>query len=317
MTTFQSSSKSNRLLQSKRYTIADADVKEAYTRVLDLNATEIYIQEGAIPTSSAGLPYSGSDGNLGLITSASSNIARYYYRMLLTPGAVVTSGKYQTWFAITGSNGSDTISPQQVASGQLVNWISNKYLAANLATRVAENANPDSVGYNVVISKGSDDVPANATELPSGQYQFDYKTGVVQFVSTTNAPSSTGEYLFLSGYAYLGQTLDQFISSGSGGGSEGTPGGENTQIQFNNSDAFGGSSRLTFDSTTGKTTISGSLIISGSDSEDIFLIKSGSTNVAKVDQNGNFVLIERTGTTPTAVGGGIMYSSSAFYVGID
>mgnify|MGYP007000055284 CR=1 len=44
---------------------------------------------------------------------------------------------------------------------------------------------------------------------------------------------------------------------------------------------------------------------------------SGSTNVAKVDQNGNFVLIERTGTTPTAVGGGIMYSSSAFYVGID
>ena len=315
MTTFQSSSKSNRLLQSKRYTIADADVKEAYTRVLDLNATEIYTQEGAIPTSSAGLPYSGSDGDLGLITSASSNIARYYYRMLLTPGAVVTSGKYQTWFAITGSNGSDTISPQQIGSGQIVNWISNKYLVANQATRVAENPNPDSVGYNVVVSKGSDDVPANATELSSGKYQFDYKTGIVQFVSTADAPSTT-EYLFLSGYAYLGQTLDQYISSGGGGG-EGTPGGANTQIQFNSSDTFGGSPRLTFNETTGNTTISGSLTLSGSENSDIFLIKSGSIDVAKVDQNGNFVLVERTGATPTAVGGGIMYSSSAFYVGID
>ena len=102
-----------------------------------------------------------------------------------------------------------------------------------------------------------------------------------------------------------------------GGDSGGIPGGSNTQIQFNSGSSFGGSPKLIFNESTGATTISGSLLISGSSASDIFLIKSGSVDVAKVDQNGNFVLIERTGATPTAVAGGIMYSSSAFYVGIE
>ena len=54
---------------------------------------------------------------------------------------------------------------------------------------------------------------------------------------------SLHDALPISGYVYEGQTLDQFISSGGSGGS-GTPGGDNTQIQFNDSDAFGGSNRL-------------------------------------------------------------------------
>ena len=58
MATFQSSSKSNRLLQSKRYTVADFDGQEAYTSVLDINASEIFTQQSSLPTSS--LPYSGS-----------------------------------------------------------------------------------------------------------------------------------------------------------------------------------------------------------------------------------------------------------------
>jgi hypothetical protein len=47
------------------------------------------------------------------------------------------------------------------------------------------------------------------------------------------------------------------------------------------------------------------------------VFKSGSVDIAKVDQDGNFIHVERTGTTPAAVAGGIMYSSSAFYVGIE
>jgi|TARA_B100000282_G_scaffold81953_1_gene57007 CRP-like cAMP-binding protein len=104
---------------------------------------------------------------------------------------------------------------------------------------------------------------------------------------------------------------------GSNGSGSGTPGGANTQIQFNDSGDFEGSPKLTFNQTTGTTTMSGSLLISGSNTDDIFLVKSGNIEVAKVDQNGNFILVERTGATPTAVAGGIMYSSSAFYVGID
>jgi hypothetical protein len=42
--------KSNRLLASRRYTMEQStDAQEAFTRVLNLNATEIYIDQGAIP----------------------------------------------------------------------------------------------------------------------------------------------------------------------------------------------------------------------------------------------------------------------------
>lgn len=316
MTTFASSSKSNILLQSKRYTVS-APSQEAYARVLDLNASEIYIEEHALPTSSEGLPYSGSDGDGLFITSGSSNIAVYYYRLRLTPSNVTTNvggvDKAQAWFAVSGSDGTG-VTPQVIQSDQIPNWVSNKYITPGQASRTAENPNPNLVGYNVVISTGSSDTKEDAEPISANSYQFDYKTGVVQFVNEFVSPSAE-RYVFLSGYAYVGQTLDQYISSGPSGGG-GIPGGDNTQIQFNNSDAFGGSPRLTFDSATGKTTVSGSLIVSGSDSSDVFLIKSGSIDIAKVDNNGNFVLVERTGDTPTPVAGGIMYSSSAFYVGI-
>ena len=44
--------KSNRLLQSRRYTMeSSTDAQEAFTRVLDLNATEIYIDQTTARTS--------------------------------------------------------------------------------------------------------------------------------------------------------------------------------------------------------------------------------------------------------------------------
>ena len=47
-------------------------------------------------------------------------------------------------------------------------------------------------------------------------------------------------------FAYVGQMASQVISGGGGG----TPGGSNTQIQFNDSGAFAGDSNLTFNKTT-------------------------------------------------------------------
>jgi hypothetical protein len=329
MATFSSASKSNRLLQSKRYTLADFDSQEAYTNVLDLNASEIFIETESLPTSSLLLPYSGSSQDSNFITSGSGvdeiNIARYYYQIELSPTTVVTSGKLLTWFAISGSSneiGYDfPVSPQTIQPTQMVNWVSNKYIdpifAANKAETPAQDPGSGEPGYNAYIRKGA---LGSADKVADNDVVFDYKTGILQWMNATNAPnanSASTNKMFLTAYQYVGQTLNQFIASGSGGGGGGTPGGANTQIQFNDSNAFGGSPRLIFNSTTGKTTVSGSLIISGSDSEDVFLIKSGSTDIAKVDQNGNFILVERTGDTPTAVAGGIMYSSSAFYVGIE
>ncbi len=212
MATFDKEIKSNRLLQSKRYTIAQYDGQEAYTRVLDLNASEIYIQQDALPTGS--LPYSGSTQNGLYITSGSVDIARYFYRILLTPSNVTVSGgsKYNTYFTISGSAGS-AVSPQVIQSDQLTNFVSNKYLAAADAAKGAEDDPP---GYNIVLVNGSSVVSAN-------DYQFDYKTGVVQFVSDSVSPS-TGDSLYLTGYQYVGQTLDSFVAALSGSSSGGTGG---------------------------------------------------------------------------------------------
>ena len=273
MATFSSASKSNRLLQSKRYTLADFDSQEAYTSVLDLNASEIFTQTEALPTSS--LPYSGSSQDSSFITSGSgadeTNIARYYYQLELTPTEVVTSGKLLTWFAISGSTSdigyNNAVSPQVVQSTQMGSWISNKYLAPEDAANKAETPQGStgtpslangSPGYNVYIRKGN--ASSTATKVDDNDIVFDYKTGILQWMNASAAPaagSATNNRMYLSGYQYVGQTLDQFVASGSGGGGEG--------VGF----PFSGSAVIT-----------GSLLVSGSDSDDEpVLLISGSTEL--------------------------------------
>ena len=218
MTTFASASKSNRLLQSKRYTIAQFDNSEAFTNVLDINTSEIYTQTNSLPLTN--LPYSQSSQDSEFITSGSDNIAQYKFRLQLTPGNVANSGKYQAWFALSSSGHDPTVavSTQVIQPNQLTSWISNKYIAPSLATKVAENTVAGNAGYNIVVSKGAN--AGSATELSGNDYQFDYKTGVLQFVGLTQSPT-TSERLYLSGYTYVGKTLDTFVASGSGGGGAG------------------------------------------------------------------------------------------------
>ena len=318
MATFNSASKSSRLLQSKRYTILPSDFQEAYTSVLDLNASEIFTQEGGIPSND--LPYSGSSQNLQYITSASVNIAQYYYRLELSPSDTITDGKYLTWFTLTGSIEDvgyySASNAQVIQSNQGTNWISNKYAVPSLAGNKAETtSNPGTPGYNVYLQKGSS--LSDVSVVDDADYQFDYKTGVLQWINTTAAPnaqaSAGSNRLYLSGYRYIGQTLDQFISTGGGGGGE--PGGDNTQIQFNDSDSFGGDPRLIFQKSTGLTQLSGSFQITGSD-DNIFLIKSGSVDLLKMSSSGALIFGELN-HTPAPVAGGMFYSSSNFYVGIE
>lgn len=72
-----------------------------------------------------------------------------------------------------------------------------------------------------------------------------------QFVLTYNTSSGLVFYATASGV-------------GGGGGGPGTPGGANTQIQFNSASAFSGSNRLTFDYTNNNLNLSGSFYLSGS-----------------------------------------------------
>jgi len=54
-----------------------------------------------------------------------------------------------------------------------------------------------------------------------------------------------------------------WVAQSNGGGGNGTPGGSNTQIQFNNSGTFGGSAQLTFNDVTNQLTLVGNATITG------------------------------------------------------
>ena len=216
--TFSSSSKSNRLLQSLRYTMAATDNTEAFTSVLDLNASEVYTQQQYIPSSS--LPYSGSSQHLQYVTASIDgvdvNILQYYYRVTMSRSDVTldSSGKSEAWLAISGSgydpvatNAAGGVNTQTISPFQLTDWISNKYASASISTNAAEAATP---GYGVqVFSAGA--------SKTSG-YQFDYKTGVLQWVNNSVAPS-TSDIVTVTGYRYVGKTLadEEFGTAGAAG----------------------------------------------------------------------------------------------------
>ena len=221
----------------------DSDFQEAYTSVLDINTSEVYTQQASLPTSS--LPYSGSSQNLQFITSGSGgsevNIAQFWYKLELSPSDTITSGKYLTWFALSGSVSDvgyfSASSAQVIQANQGTSWISNKYAQPSLAGNKTEDSTP---GYNVTITKGTD--AASSTRVADTAWVFDYKTGVLQFIDETAAPTDSGpsgNRMFFSGYQYVGQTLNQFVASGSGGSGAGFP--------------FSGSALIT-----------GSLVVSGS-----------------------------------------------------
>ena len=252
--TFSSASKSNRTLQSLRYTMAATDNTEAFTSVLDLSAADIYSQQNYLPKTA--LPYSGSSQHLDFITAtindADANIAQYYFRVTMSRSDVtIDNNKAEAWLAISGSgydpvsiNSGGGVNTQNISPLQLTDWISNKYITASEAGFKSEGDPP---GYNIQLY-------IDGVSTTAG-FQFDYKTGVLQFVDNSVAPSKTS-LVAVSGYRYVGQTLESFVSSSGGGSGVGFP--------------FSGSAVIT-----------GSLLISGSNNEPVDLIVSGGLSVSE------------------------------------
>jgi hypothetical protein len=196
--------------------MASQDNNEAYTNVLDLNANEVYTQQQYIPTSS--LPYSSSADNLSFVTATiggiSTNIAQFYFELSMSRSEnTFPSSKKEVWYAISGSGytpNSAGINSTIIHKNQLTNWVSNKYATASFALNDAETPAPANA-YNVRVK-------VNGTFRNAGQYQFDYKTGVLQFKNNSDAPLAT-DAVTLTGYRYVGKTLaDETFGDGSGAG---------------------------------------------------------------------------------------------------
>jgi len=201
-----SASKAIRLLASRRYTSGDlTTAQEAFTSVLDISADEIYIQQNLLP--STGLPFSGSSQNRSTYTTGGKTVLKYWYRHPLTKSNV----DRDVWFFVNPSGSTDGVTPQLIQSGQLTSFTSNKYSDVSLTNAVAEDATP---GYNIVVYKST---ATDTSSLDSGDkvsindYQFDYKTGVLQF--DANKPGAS-DRIYMTTYQYVGQTLATNLSTG-------------------------------------------------------------------------------------------------------
>ena len=293
--------KSFRTLINKEFTTTSKTFYEEFgANTININTTEIW----------------SSNVSSNPATAVSDNVAKQYIDFTLSP---LTGFTTSVFYFVSGSGftpGTNIVRGSINTNLLQRNFISDKYGAAYTAT--LKDANNDDVPSSDNIDWNFDYTTGILTvQDPSeGTYATPYKISLYRYIGKYSS-ASIGESLNTASVAGStltfekndGTTFDLTVASGA------TPGGSDTEIQFNDGgSALGGSPRFTFND-AGLTKLSGSFQITGSTSSDIFLIKSGSIEVAKVNNDGVFVLGEME-TEPTAVEGGMYYSGSNFYVGI-
>jgi len=201
MAKIDSGSKSSRLLASRRYTHDTlTSAQESFTNVLDLQASEIYTQAGYLPSS--GLPFSGSSQQAATHTVSGSSVIRYWYRQKLTK----SNTNNEVWFFLSPTGSNDGIGAQLISSDQQTNFISPKYSLSSLATSTTEDTTP---GYLATLLKSTsiDSASLDSDDVVStNDYEFDYKTGIVQFKSSAVDPTNS-DYLYMTVNQYVGTTL--------------------------------------------------------------------------------------------------------------
>ena len=279
--------KSNRLLGNRRFTSADLNTaQEAFTNVLDIGADEIYTEAHLIPSSN--LPFSGSTQS-----GETSGVLKYYFRQRLTRSNVANDVFF--FMVPTGSTGG--VTPQLIQDGQQTNFISPKYSVSALANANTEDSTP---GYGIKVFKSTS---TDSGSLSSGDivsvndYQFDYKTGVIQFDS---ALASNLE-VYMSAYQYVGKTLRTglFVS--------GSIVLQDNGVTFNTS----GSGAATGLQVTGS-----NFEFRANNPDNLFTLKNTSDEIS-VQIDDKVIVLGESSTTPTAVKGGMFYSGSQWFLGYE
>lgn len=126
-------------------------------------------------------------------------------------------------------------------------------------------------------------------------------------ISSSNASSASYVPLLAGPNITINYQSNGIAITGSAAGS-GTPGGSNSQIQFNSASLFSGSSNLSFDYTNNNLLLTGSLNTSGSFLLDQTLTYFSSVTSSVSGDNNLFIL--NTGSYKSAFGKYTLYSSS-------
>jgi len=132
---------------------------------------------------------------------------------------------------------------------------------ANVSGEVANANYAAYAGHVVLASQPNITILGTLTQLTSN--------GNVNFTGAGNVLLGTSSNVKLTGgtngyYLQTDGTGNLTWSAGTGGGGNGSPGGSNTQIQFNDAGAFGGNTGFTFDKVTGNVGLPNNLSVTSS-----------------------------------------------------
>ena len=192
--------KSNRLLAGKRYTHGNLGTSlEAFTSTIDIRQSEVYTQENLIPTSSIPI----------LSVGETSGVLKYWHQHKMHKSNLGNKDVYFFLESEPTSPTTDVVNAQIIQADQVTNFISPKYSIPDLGAASTEDAGANR-GYNIVVYASEDDSLTGAEKISSANYQFDYKTGVLQLDTITGVSST--EYIFITAYQYVGETLKESLS---------------------------------------------------------------------------------------------------------
>jgi hypothetical protein len=282
---YNSADRSERILQSRRFTTDQIGAAaEAFTKVLDLGVGEIYLDTQYLPTGSSQLAYSGSSSANAIVSASvvdptiSSNlpILKYWYRQKLwqgkNPGRQVYYFRQSQPTSLSDAVFSDSV----IESDQVTNFISPKYILPSQAGRVTENTLPNLTGYKVTVYKSTSATAGGVTEaaITDDKFSFDYKTGVLSWLSGQEPASN--QYVYMTAYQYIGRTIQDQLVGGYTGSFTGTFNGIGSG-SFSGS--FQGSATLNNLTLTGSFNHTGSYNLIGNITQTGSLNQSGSINV--------------------------------------
>jgi hypothetical protein len=133
--------------------------------------------------------------------------------------------------------------------------VTNTFNAGNITT-------PGTIGTTNLNVTGNGNISGNTVVSGSGTLSINGKfnsagSSNVNLGSISNIHISGG----INGYVLATDgNANLYWTAGGGGGGNGTPGGSNTQIQYNNAGAFGGSPAFTYDAPNANVRIAGNLM---------------------------------------------------------
>lgn len=211
-----------------------------------------------------------SNGAVTISSAGTSNV------LTVNAGSISVTGNIYPTANVTYALGNTTNRFKDI-------WLSNSTIYLGNVALSADSTQLLVNGSNVVTSNSSSSI--STTGNITGNYILGNGSqltgiisgGTITFSNTAPVSARAGDVWIQANtaiqYVYFNDdTSNQWAEmeatqSFSGGGGAGTPGGANTQIQFNNSDSFGASANLTFNSSTNTlttTTISATGNITGS-----------------------------------------------------